>query len=65
MVYAIGGKINAKERHWSTWFEAPRRKHSQKPDMVRDIIDKCFVGEKIELFAREKTLGWDVWGNEV
>jgi len=46
MVYAIGGKINAKERHWSTWFEAPRRKHSQKPDMVRDIIDKCFVGEK-------------------
>ena len=21
--------------------------------------------EKIELFARQKTEGWDVWGNEV
>lgn len=45
---------------------SPRRKHSQKPDEVRDRIIQL-VGDlpRIELFAREKTPGWDVWGNEV
>ena len=40
--------------------------HSQKPDEARERIIKL-VGDlpRIELFAREKTDGWDVWGNEV
>jgi len=44
----------------------PLRRHSQKPDIVRDKIVEL-VGNlpRIELFAREKTEGWDVWGNEV
>ena len=49
----------------SEWFEAKRGIHSEKPELVRDIIEKCFDGKKIELFARQKTEGWDVWGNEV
>ena len=46
--------------------DAPIRGHSQKPEEVRDRIVEL-VGElpRIELFAREKTPGWDVWGNEV
>lgn len=44
----------------------PVRAHSQKPDIVRDkIIQLCGDVPKIELFARAKTDGWDVWGNEV
>ena len=40
--------------------------HSKKPGEVRDKIIKL-MGDlpRIELFAREKTPGWDVWGNEV
>lgn len=40
--------------------------HSKKPDIVKDLIVKI-VGDvpRIELFARQKTPGWDVWGNEV
>ena len=40
--------------------------HSKKPDEVRKRIVELF-GElpRIELFARQKTSGWDVWGNEV
>ena len=50
----------------SSIFEEPRRKHSQKPDCVRQWIGQVFPGlSKIELFAREKIEGWDVWGNEV
>ena len=44
----------------------PQREHSRKPDEIRDRIVKL-MGDlpRIELFAREKTEGWDVWGNEV
>jgi N6-adenosine-specific RNA methylase IME4 len=40
--------------------------HSKKPDHVRDKI-VSLVGNvpRIELFARNLSDGWDVWGNEV
>ena len=42
------------------------REHSQKPDEVRDrILELCGDLPRIELFARQKTPGWDVWGDEV
>ena len=45
---------------------AERTKHSKKPQEVRDNIVKIFPDlPRIELFARQKTDGWDVWGNEV
>jgi len=44
----------------------PIREHSRKPDCVRDrIVELCGDLPRIELFARQKTNGWDVWGNEV
>ena len=42
------------------------REHSRKPDEVRDKIIELFGDlPRIELFARQKIKGWDVWGNEV
>ena len=42
------------------------REHSRKPDCIRDrIIELCGDLPRIELFARQKTPGWDVWGNEL
>ena len=44
----------------------PVGKHSAKPKTVMDKIVELFGDiPRIELFAREKTEGWDVWGNEV
>lgn len=45
---------------------SPRREHSRKPDEAKERIIKL-VGDapRIELFSRQKTEGWDVWGNEV
>ena len=45
---------------------SPVMEHSRKPAEVREKIVEL-VGElpRLELFAREKTDGWDVWGNEV
>ena len=43
--------------------QTPRRKHSQKPDEARDkIIELMGDLPRIELFAREKTPGWDAIG---
>ena len=40
--------------------------HSKKPNEVRDRI-VALMGDlpRVELFARQRTEGWDVWGNEV
>ena len=40
--------------------------HSKKPEEARKRI-VSLLGDlpRIELFARQKTDGWDVWGNEV
>lgn len=45
---------------------APRGRHSAKPPEVRSRIVRL-LGDlpRIELFAREKSQGWDAWGNEV
>lgn len=43
-----------------------RLKHSQKPQEFKNWIDALYGNvSRIELFAREKTKDWDVWGNEV
>lgn len=46
--------------------DTPVREHSRKPDEVRQRII-TLMGDlpRIELFAREKMEGWDVWGNEI
>lgn len=45
---------------------SPVEEHSKKPNEARNRIIEL-VGDlpRIELFARQKIEGWDVWGNEV
>lgn len=42
------------------------REHSKKPDEARQrIVELMGDLPRIELFARQKADGWDVWGNEI
>ena len=61
------GKMPSVHRIDSTWFltKRPHNAHSKKPDFFREMIEKVSNPPRIELFARQKTEGWDVWGNEV
>jgi N6-adenosine-specific RNA methylase IME4 len=45
---------------------SPRQQHSRKPTEIRERI-VSLMGDlpRIELFARNKVVGWDAWGNEV
>ena len=43
-----------------------RTEHSKKPDVFREMIDTLYDhGERIELFAREASEKWFVWGNMI
>ena len=47
-------------------FEAKVMAHSQKPAQVRDLLaELCGDVPRLEMFAREQTKGWSVFGNEV
>lgn len=49
-----------------SYLEEPKSEHSKKPTEIRKRIERMFGDvPRIELFAREKVEGWDVWGNEV
>ena len=45
---------------------SPVERHSKKPDIAREKI-VALMGDvpRIELFARQTSPGWGVWGNEV
>jgi ParB/RepB/Spo0J family partition protein len=46
--------------------EAPRGRHSEKPVVFAEYIERLFPNvPKLEMFARKARPGWDVWGNEV
>lgn len=48
-----------------TGFTEPKSVHSRKPEQMREMIERVSYSPRVELFAREPHLGWDVWGNEV
>lgn len=62
----VKGKAPKISNSISSIIETVRERHSKKPNIVRDkIVEFCGDIPRIELFAREQTPGWDVWGNEV
>ena len=49
----------------SSWYRWPRRRHSEKPDEFFGLVEQISPGPYLELFARRRRPGWDVWGNEI
>lgn len=41
-----------------------KRELSRKPDEQCDLIERCSLGDYLELFARGERPGWTVWGNQ-
>jgi N6-adenosine-specific RNA methylase IME4 len=64
----LGTKGNPKaiDHSISELVEAKIEAHSKKPEIVKDlIVQLCGDLPRIELFARQPTKGWDVFGNEI
>jgi len=67
-LFGVKGKVakNVLDHSIRQVVEEKIGRHSAKPNEVRKRIIQLFGDTKrIELFAREKVEGWDVWGNEV
>lgn len=63
---ATKGKIKRVSKFVANLQISHLRGHSQKPDIIREkIIELVGNLSRVELFARQKTEGWDVFGNEV
>jgi len=60
------GRLERKAKNIKQIVLSHRGRHSQKPDEVRDRIIQL-MGDlpRIELFARQRTEGWDVFGDQV
>ena len=62
---AVKGKPQRVSKSVGQLVFSPLRRHSQKPDEVRDrIVELMGDLPRIELFARTAAKGWDCWGNE-
>ena len=64
---ATKGKVKKliKSNNISSAITTSIRSHSRKPDLIREkIVKLCGDLPRIELFARTKIHGWDVWGND-
>jgi len=46
------------------WGFYPLQGHSHKPEEFHKIVERCSPGPYLELFARRRQPGWDVWGLE-
>ena len=72
ILFSRKGNLPATGRIKGTWFNWKRRYnargkpyHSAKPSDFQDLVEQVSPGPYIELFARQRRPGWDVWGNEV
>jgi N6-adenosine-specific RNA methylase IME4 len=50
----------------SSVIQAPRGRHSEKPETVYEIIEAMYPAvPKVELFARKRRPGWTAWGDQI
>lgn len=61
-----GKPAKPKGKAVSSLVQAPRGKHSAKPEAIQDRIEELFPNaRKLELFARRERAGWTCVGNEI
>lgn len=65
LLLGVRGKTRFRDRSVPNWMCVPRGKHSQKPDLIRCLVELVSPGPYLELFGRKPVPGWTVFGNEV
>ncbi|MCE9589765.1 MAG: S-adenosylmethionine-binding protein [Planctomycetes bacterium] len=67
LLFGMRGKMRtlAPGRRQVNIMATRKREHSRKPSAAYGIIERCSPGPRLELFARERIIGWTQWGLEV
>lgn len=61
----IKGDVRAFRCQRPNFIQSKVRRHSEKPEEFFELIESHAPKPRIELFARNRRVGWDAWGNEV
>ncbi|MEJ7567448.1 MAG: MT-A70 family methyltransferase [Gaiellaceae bacterium] len=66
LLFATRGRLKTRGTDIRNWFEAPRGRHSAKPDEAISLIEKASPGPYLDLYGRkQRGADWTVWGDEV
>ena len=70
LLYMYRGKLrpvaNSERGKIHSVFSEPVQRHSQKPEISYEIINRLYPDErKLEMYSRLERKGWDAFGNEV
>jgi len=71
VLFGVKGGLRTKDCNQRNWFQAPRGRHSAKPELFFDIVEQASEEPGLEMFARRRrdnllsSFRWDYWGNEV
>jgi N6-adenosine-specific RNA methylase IME4 len=60
-----GARTAPAGRSQISWISAKRGKHSSKPAVFRDLVERLSIPNRLEMFGRETVPGWTVFGNQV
>jgi len=62
---ATSGRPITKDKSIRSIFEAPVRRHSEKPDAFYELVERLRDGPFCEIFARRHRPGWTCLGDEL
>lgn len=67
LLLGVRGSLPFRDRTCRSWVVAPRRAHSAKPGIVRELIERVSPGPYLELYGRQEfpRSEWTVYGNQV
>ena len=65
VIFAVRGKAPIPPAlRVSNHFAARKSRHSAKPDRFYELVERVSPEPRLELFARRRRYGWDVWGDQ-
>jgi N6-adenosine-specific RNA methylase IME4 len=64
-IFATRGRAPVKFHAQPSFMFCAQQDHSHKPEEQFAVIERLSHGPYLELFARRRQPGWDVWGNEI
>lgn len=65
VLFAVRGRPPVGSHSLPSVFEAPRKRHSEKPARLLELAEAMSPGPRVELFARTRREGWAAWGDQL